>query len=719
MDDVNDELNEMADAVRPSIQTLLVANRGEIAVRVFDTAREMGIRCVAVFSDPDRDARHVRYADVAVHLPGTTSAQTYLDMDKILAAAERTGADAIHPGYGFLSENPEFARRVMAAGLVWVGPTPESIEAMALKVEAKQTAAAAGVPLVPGAELAASQTDAEIAERAQQVGYPLMIKASAGGGGKGMRIVTEPGELLDAVAGAKREAGAAFGDDTVFLERYLARARHVEVQVFGDGKGNYVHLFDRECSIQRRHQKIIEEAPSPGTTEATRQRMYAAATALAERIGYVGAGTVEFMVSGDGDDQEFYFLEMNTRLQVEHRVTEQITGSNLVRWQLLVAQGQEFNLDQDDLEVDGHSIEVRLYAEDPANNFLPSVGRLDQFALPADYTALVDSGYATGDTVSRYYDPMLAKIVTHGDDRDEATREMVAALQEVAVKGVSTNRDMLLAILSSFPFNIGDTTTAFLEEHPGMLDPDPGDTLPDPAVLVAAAFRHLDDVTTSGEWVVDLFRGALVADPVPARWRNVRGTSGFVGLAWGRQSPDQRVWVRFDATGPARDHAWTVSLTRGEDPYSGEIVDVGTVRVTLPNITDPGPNEVFPGDSLLVEIDGLVSRFEAAIDPLGRVVVSEPKQQLTFAIVTPTEAAGEEVGDLGPVAPVPGTVAAVAVAAGDPVTEGQTLVILEAMKMEHRIVADADGVVDEVLVSVGQSVDAHQVLVTFAGGDDE
>jgi len=705
----------MNDMTTRQIRTLLVANRGEIAIRIFDTAREMGIECAAVFSDPDRDAKHVRYADIAVHLPGSSSAETYLDMDQVLAAAERVGADAIHPGYGFLSENPEFARRVMAAGLIWIGPPPEAIEAMALKVEAKNTAAAAGVPLVPGAELSGGETDAEIAEKAQNVGYPLMIKASAGGGGKGMRVVESPADLMAAVAGARREAGAAFGNDTVFLERYLPRSRHVEVQVFGDGRGNFVHLFDRECSIQRRHQKIIEEAPSPGATAATRERMYSAAVSLAERIGYVGAGTVEFLVSGDGDAQEFYFLEMNTRLQVEHRVTEQITGTDLVRWQILVAQGQEFNVDQEDLEIDGHAIEVRLYAEDPANGFLPSVGRLDQFVMPGEFTALVDSGYAAGDTVSRFYDPMLAKVITHGDDREEATREMVTALQEVTVGGVATNRDMLLAILASFPFFAADTTTAFLDEHPGVLAPDPGDALPPAPVLVAAAFRHLDGLTPLGDWSVDPFRSAIAGDPVPPRWRNVRGTPGFVGLAWGTDEEAQRGWLRFDGVGT---NTWQISVTRGTDPYSRDATDLGAARVTIPNAADPGPDEVFPGDALLVELDGLVHRFEATTDALGRVVVSMPSGQYTFTVVTPGERAGEDTGELGPVAPVPGTVAAVEVVVGDSVAPGQTLVVLEAMKMEHRIVADCDAVVDQVLVQPGQSVDAHQVLVTFAGAGD-
>ena len=693
-----------------TIDTLLVANRGEIAVRIFETARDMGIRCAAVFSDPDRDARHVRYSDVAVHLPGSTSAETYLDMDKVIEAARRVGADAIHPGYGFLSENPEFARRVTESGLIWVGPPPEVIESMALKVEAKNVAASAGVPLVPGAELGGSETEAEIAERAQQVGYPLMIKASAGGGGKGMRVVSGPDELVAAVAGARREAAAAFGNDVVFLERYLPRSRHVEVQVFGDGLDTYVHLFDRECSIQRRHQKIIEEAPSPGTTDATRTRMYAAALSLAERIGYVGAGTVEFLVSGDGDAQEFFFLEMNTRLQVEHRVTEQITGANLVRWQLLVAQGKELRIEQDDLEMDGHSIEVRLYAEDPANNFLPSVGRLRYFGMPSEFSALVDSGYATGDEVSRYYDPMLAKIITHGDNRDEATADMIVALRDVAVDGVTTNRDMLLAVLTSFPFFAGDTTTAFLDEHPGVLAPEPSSDLPPAAVLVAAAFRHLDGREASGDWPANPFTGALGSDPVPPRWRNVRGTPGFVGLAWG--AGDRRAWLRFDA---CANRQWDMSVTQGPDPYSGEITELGRVRVSLPNSADPGPDEVFPGDALLVEIDGVITRFDATVDALGRVIVNDPGGTHTFTIVTPTERDGEEAADRGPVAPVPGTVAAVEVAAGDAVTAGQTLVVLEAMKMEHRIVADDDAVVEEVLVAPGQSVDAHQVLVTFEG----
>ncbi|MGN6334010.1 MAG: acetyl-CoA carboxylase biotin carboxylase subunit, partial [Motilibacteraceae bacterium] len=358
------------------IRTLLVANRGEIACRIQRTAHAMGIRTVAAFAEPDADAPFVHEVDVAVPLRGSTLAQTYLDVDQVLAAAQLAGADAVHPGYGFLSESPAFARAVQKAGLTWVGPSPESIEAMALKVEAKRLVAAAGVPLVPGADLS-SDDPSEWAAAAGGVGYPLLVKASAGGGGRGMRLVEQEGELAEAVAGARREAASSFGDPTVFLERALGGARHVEVQVFGDIHGNLVHLWERECSVQRRHQKVVEETPSPGTTPATLERMYAAALAAARAVNYVGAGTVEFLVAGGGEEQEFFFLEMNTRLQVEHPVTEAVTGLDLVRLQLLVAQGEALPFTQADVRRQGHAVEARIYAEDPARGHLPNTGRLD------------------------------------------------------------------------------------------------------------------------------------------------------------------------------------------------------------------------------------------------------------------------------------------------------------------------------------------------------
>lgn len=696
-----------------TIRRLLVANRGEIAARVFETARDLGITCIAVFSDPDRDSRHVRSADLAVHLPGSASVDTYLNIPAILAAAKRTEADAIHPGYGFLAENPEFAEAVINAGLTWVGPPPEAIRAMALKVEAKNAAAAAGVPLVPGAELASDLSEADIAQRAGQVGYPVMIKASAGGGGKGMRIVNDESQLIEEVEGARRESQSAFGDPTVFLERYLPRSRHVEVQVFGDTHGNYLHLFDRECSIQRRHQKIIEEAPSPGTTDATRERMYAAALSLAARIGYVGAGTVEFLVSGDGDAQEFFFLEMNTRLQVEHRVTEEITGTDLVQWQILVAQGKEFTVEQDDLEVQGHAIEVRLYAEDPSQGFLPSVGRISVFHSPESMGAIVDASYSSGDEVPRFYDPLLAKIVTGGPDRQTATQEMLRALAETTVTGIVTNRDMLMAILGSFPFFAGDTTTAFLDEHPSLLAGSlvPEGQNPPVASVIAAAFHHLDTIEQPDNWFTGLFAGNLTSDPVPPRFRNVSGTPGFLGLQFGGGGETRRLWVLFEA---ARDHHWRIWLNPAEEPYGDEREYIGEVRVVRP---EPDSDSL-PDEYLLIEIDGLVTKVSTDEDA-GGIRVGGVDGRFQFMPVTVGEQVDSAGGDQGPVSPLPGTVAAVEVSSGQKVVEGETLVVLEAMKMEHKIAADSDGVIDDVLVKPGQSVEAHQVLVTFASGDSD
>jgi acetyl/propionyl-CoA carboxylase alpha subunit len=540
-----------------------------------------------------------------------------------------------------------------------------------------------------------------------------MIKASAGGGGKGMRIVADESELIEEVEGARRESKSAFGDPTVFLERYLPRSRHVEVQVFGDTHGNYLHLFDRECSIQRRHQKIIEEAPSPGTTDATRERMYAAALSLTARIGYVGAGTVEFLVSGDGDAQEFYFLEMNTRLQVEHRVTEEITGTDLVQWQLLVAQGKEFTVEQDDLEVQGHAIEVRLYAEDPAQGFLPSVGRISSFHSPESMGAVVDASYSSGDTVPRFYDPLLAKIVTGGPDRQAATQEMLRALAETTVTGIVTNRDMLMAILSSFPYFAGDTTTAFLDEHPSLLTGSlvPEGQSPPAASLIAAAFHHLDTIEQPDHWFTGPFAGNLAGDPVPPRFRNVSGTPGFLGLQFGGSGEARRVWVLFEAV---RDQRWRVWLNPGAEPYGDEREYVGEVRIVRP---EPDSDSL-PDDYLLVEIDGLVTKVSTDEDS-GGIRVGGVDGRFQFTPVTVGEQVDTAGGDQGPVSPLPGTVAAVEVTSGQRVSEGETLVVLEAMKMEHKIAADTDGVIDDVLVTPGQSVEAHQVLVTFTSGDSD
>ncbi|MFK7960596.1 MAG: acetyl/propionyl/methylcrotonyl-CoA carboxylase subunit alpha [Phycisphaerales bacterium] len=444
------------------IRTLLIANRGEIAVRVMRTARAMGIRTVAVHSDPDARALHVREADVAVGLGGTTGAESYLRIDRIIAAAKAAGADAIHPGYGFLSENAQFAEACAEAGITFVGPSAEAILSMGDKITAKRIMDEAGVPTVPGWTGGENASDAEIQRAGDGVGYPLMVKAAAGGGGKGMRVVAESADLITAVASARREATAAFGDGRVFMERYIERSRHVEVQVFGDGRGGAIHLFERECSIQRRHQKVVEEAPSPAVDAALRERMGAAAVAAATAINYGGAGTVEFMLSADGS---FYFLEMNTRLQVEHPVTECITGLDLVRMQLEVAMGEGLSVAQEDLAIHGHAVECRIYAEDASRDFMPSTGRMHVFDPPTSSGVRVDTGFTAGDDVTVHYDPMLAKLIVAAGDRAAAVAGMRAALDEFAVLGLTTNIPFLGALVDHPAFRAGDMHTGFLTEH--------------------------------------------------------------------------------------------------------------------------------------------------------------------------------------------------------------------------------------------------------------
>ncbi len=664
------------------MRRILVANRGEIARRVFRTARDMGIQTVAVYSEPDADAPFVREADIAVALRGTTSAETYLDVQQILEAALRSGADAVHPGYGFLSENPDFAQAVRDAGLTWIGPTPDSIRAMALKVEAKRLAADAGVPLVPGAELPEGIDDAEAARLASDVGFPLLVKASAGGGGKGMRVVSSPEGLAEALASARREAQSAFGDPTVFLERYLSRARHVEVQVFGDEHGTVVHLGERECSIQRRHQKVVEESPSPGLESGVAERMYAAAVSLAGSIGYLGAGTVEFMVAGSGDEQEFFFLEMNTRLQVEHPVTEMVTGLDLVEWQIAVARGERLPLQQDEITRSGHAIEVRLYAEDPARGYLPNTGVLREFTVGTGTSLRVDSGVEAGSAVTAHYDPMLAKVISHAPDRDGAAALLAGGLRRARIHGLVTNRDSLVAILESRRFLSGDTTTAFLEDDPGVLDPRIPSDVRD---------RHLASVAAHGR--VDI-------DGVPAGWRNVPAV------------PDLTLLRDL-----ASDEDVTVATLRGRDGLTIGILD-GTADPFVDPARDLGAVECrFEGDAVVVVLGGLRATCAvASYDDL--VCVDDGLWSTQWRRRSPFPDASADAGAQGPSTPVPGTVTLVEVSVGDRVSAGQTLVVLEAMKMEHRIAADIDGVVAELLVSPGQSVDAHAVVAVLAPAEE-
>jgi 3-methylcrotonyl-CoA carboxylase alpha subunit len=660
------------------MRSILVANRSEIARRVFRTARAMGLHTVAVYSEPDADAPFVHEADVAVPLRGSTSTETYLDVNQILEAARISGADAIHPGYGFLSENPDFAEAVEAAGLTWIGPSPHSIRAMALKVEAKRLAAEADLPLIPGAELPEDITDEQAQAIADGIGYPLLVKASAGGGGKGMRTVTVRDEVVEAIAAARREAASAFGDATVFCERYLERSRHVEVQVFGDTHGRVVHLFERECSIQRRHQKIVEESPSPALMPLTAERMYVAAAALARAIGYVGAGTVEFLVADTDAGQEFFFLEMNTRLQVEHPVTEAITGLDLVEWQIRVARGEMLPRSQSEITRSGHAIEVRLYAEDPARGYLPNTGTLVEFDIPP--VVRLDSGVESHSVVSAFYDPMLAKVIAHAPDRVTAANILSSALRRSRIAGLVTNRSSLAAILESEAFQGGETTTDFLERYPSVLTAQ----LP-----TASLDRHL---------IAAVVASTPRAD-VPIGWRNVPGTPETHRFASAADDTSvdnvQVTWF----TGQGRGE--TLTAVVGDRRYGATV---------LRGADAPESHHAFD-----LVVDGV--RMSFRVDHHGSwVVVDDGRDTSQWRVLPRLESAGGGEGAAqGPSTPVPGTVTVVEVSPGDHVVAGQTLVIIEAMKMEHRITADSAAVVAEVLVEVGQSVDAHAVVVVLEG----
>jgi 3-methylcrotonyl-CoA carboxylase alpha subunit len=670
---------------RRRIERLLVANRGEIARRILRTARAMGIETVAVYSDPDAAAPFVREADVAVALAGDAATATYLDVGQLIAAARRTGTDAIHPGYGFLAENADAARAVVEAGLVWVGPTWQQIQAMASKVAAKSLVAAAGLPIPPSAELVGAD-EADWHDAAAKVGFPLLVKASAGGGGKGMRLVDHLDDVVDAVRSARRESASSFGNDEVFLERWLSPCRHIEVQVLGDAYGTLVELGERECSIQRRHQKMVEETPSPGITAATRAAICAAAVKAARRIEYIGAGTVEFLVTGEGDAQEFFFLEMNTRLQVEHPVTELVRpGLDLVREQLRIAMGEQLDIATLTRTPVGHAIEVRLYAEDPAAGHAPSTGRIELFE--PDAGVRWDSGVETGSVVPPHYDPMLAKAIAHDSTRDAAASRLARALRRSRIHGMSTNAAALVAILDSPAFRSGATTTDFLDRHSELLAP----VLAEPdrrGHLVAAAL-----------WCAASARAAApVSGFAPSGWRNVPGIPQRREFALGA-SPAA---VDYHLT-PPRD------LARNPGASTWSCAVDGVECTALVHDVDP--------EGIDLELDGLRRRYDIAAygDVEQRTVyVRTSVGESRLREIPRFEPAALEESARGPTAPVPGTVTAVEVAPGEPVVAGQTLVRLEAMKMEHRIGADVDGVVERVLVNVGDSVEAHQLLITLA-----
>ena len=648
-----------------AIGSLLVANRGEIARRVFRTARAMGMRCVAVFSDADADAPFVAEADVAVRLPGG-----YLDGEAVVAAAVEAGADAVHPGYGFLAENAGFARAVTAAGLVWVGPSPEAIETMGDKLAAKAAAEAAGVPTLPSSEDPGDPSD---------VGFPLMVKAAAGGGGKGMRLVSDPADLAEAVAAARREALGGFGDDTVFLERYLRRCRHIEVQILGDTHGNVVHLGERECSIQRRHQKIIEESPSSAADDGLRAAMGDAAVRLASSIGYCSAGTVELLL--DDDTGEFFFLEVNTRLQVEHPVTEEVTGIDLVREQLRVAAGEPLGYTQADIAFAGHAVEARLYAEDPAAGFLPAVGTLAAFAPPSDPAVRWDSGVEAGSEVGLDFDPMLAKVIAHASTRAEAAGRLALALERLHLGGVTTNRHFLVAALRSEAFLAGDTTTDFIER----VDPSRA------AALTPARCRQAAVATAM--WLQAAERQeARTLRWMPSGWRHGRLPPERAELAVATADGAVEVTVRYR---PRRDGSFVVRAECGGD----EVEAPATIAAWSP-------------EGLDLEWSGRRIGYAVAADG-DRLHLTGDSETVTVAVLPRFGAPDRGLAAGGFAAPMPGVIIEVRVTPGEQVAAGSTLVVMEGMKMEHHVSAPCDGTVTEVLVNPGDQVDNGSPLLVF------
>jgi acetyl/propionyl-CoA carboxylase alpha subunit len=646
---------------------ILIANRGEIARRIMATCRRLGIATAVVFSDVDRHARFVFEAGEAVPLGGETAAESYLQIDKLIDAARRTGADAVHPGYGFLAESPEFAETVRAAGLTFIGPAAETIRAMGSKIESRRLMAEAGVPVVPGATIEGPAAE-EAAAAADRLGWPVLVKASAGGGGKGMRLVDEPARLAEAIAAAMREAGSSFGDETVYLEAYLPAPRHVEVQIFGDQHGNLIHLYERECSIQRRYQKIIEESPSPGISDDQRRGILDAAVTAGRAVGYEGAGTVEFLVGSDGS---FFFLEMNTRLQVEHPVTEEVTGLDLVRLQIDVARGDPLPDQGDVPPSSGHAIEARLYAEDPANDFLPVSGTLHQFRLSGD-AVRVDSGVYDGAEVGIHYDPMLAKVIARGRTRTEAARRLADALAGARIHGIQTNRAMLVRILRHSEFLSGAIDTHFLARYSGLDAP-----LTDPS----AARIHALAAALADQALRRLH--APVLGSLPSGWRN---------------NPSQPQAVRYRRGETEIDVAYAFGH-RGIDA----ILDGD--EVALENLTaDP--------DHVEMTVDGVHRRYDVSRAG-GRHFVDSPLGSTDLVKLPrfPPSAVETVAGSL--VAPMPGVIRRVDVEAGSEVQAGDVLLVLEAMKMEHNVVAPSDGVVAELRAAVGDQVEAGLLLAVI------
>jgi geranyl-CoA carboxylase alpha subunit len=647
------------------IRTLLVANRGEIAVRILRSAQALGMRTVAVFSDADKDAPHVQLADCAICLGAAPARDSYLSIERLLAACARCDADALHPGYGFLSENAELAARCARSGITFVGPPPEDIELMGDKARAKRRLLEAGVPVVPGYH-GGAQDDATLGREARRLGFPVLIKAVAGGGGRGMRLCEEPGQLAELLRSARAEAQAAFGHGDLLLEKLLHGARHVEVQVFGDQRGSLIHLGERDCSVQRRHQKVIEEAPCPVADAALRRRLGEAAVAAARAVGYVNAGTVEFLLTPAG---HFFFIEMNTRLQVEHAVTEQTTGIDLVAWQLMIAEGAALPLAQDEVSQSGHAIEARLYAEDPARGFLPQAGRILCWRAPRGEGIRVDAGVSDGQVVSAHYDPLLAKIIATGPTREVARRRLSRAVRDTLILGLTTNRELLLELLEGEAFAACGITTETLDAR--LASGPPSRPRPAAAHLAVAA--------------VLLAHGGTPADV----WRNAGRASWRLRLVERDALPEIEHETEVSVTA---ENVYSVRLAESAAPVSVTVLrhSSGELRCEIDGIQRTVA-WARGGDDLYVQLDDVVRHFA---EPRTRGRREESRLQPGVVL-----------------APISGQVVAIAVRPGESVVAGQCLVVLEAMKMEHRILAPAPGVVARLAVAAGEQVSARQLLV--------
>lgn len=666
--------------------TILIANRGEIACRVSATARRMGIRTVAVHSDADAQALHARQCDAAVHIGGSSVADSYLRGDTIIAAAKANGAQAVHPGYGFLSENADFAQACLDAGLVFIGPPPSAIRAMGLKAQSKQLMERAGVPLVPGYH-GADQDAAHLQHEADRIGYPILIKASAGGGGKGMRIVENAGDFAAALASCQREAVSSFGNGAVLIEKYVQRPRHIEIQIFGDSHGNYVHVFERDCSVQRRHQKVLEEAPAPGMTEALRAQMGAAAVAAARAVAYVGAGTVEFIVEQSGYDQpesmQFFFMEMNTRLQVEHPVTEAITGLDLVEWQLRVACGEPLPLRQDQLQINGHAIEARICAEDPEKNFLPAVGPLAVFRTPdcARFTpgaVRMDSGVGAGDRISPFYDPMIAKLIVHGHTRAEALARMDAALAQTHISGIATNVQFLRHVVATPAFASAALDTALIARESAQIFEQ--DALGAHRAVASAVAQLLQDE-----------RALESADPFSRRdgWQSHGET--LRSLDWVYADTPLASTLRYAHDGTCflqvDDKAHVLQVEQGDAPFALHIR--------------------WGDHAWHADVDGIADAAH----------VFTPQGAGSIRLADPLAQHQAEAAHGGLHAPMPGKVLQMLVHVGEHVVAGQTLALMEAMKMEHSIRAPCAGVVVELLYASGEQVAEGAALIRLEPAD--